>query len=414
LDEFIGSIADAGVRKYLLENRSAIVQIYEQSGSGNLRVLKYALWDFERFAAGFGRKVWDNAEATRWLLEVTLALAIEYRLGHVTHTEIVELFANKMMRDIAKYQRQKSGGEQATSRIQTLEDRYPALSFDQTIYDGRVLADGLKRGWFDPSATEDGFSNSSLFVQPSEMPAWRTVWSVFNVSDEEFNSAVQVMEKQFAAREFHEPGEILHVAGLRLFLSEAEVFELTKDKVVAQCKAYIDDQERTGRFSENFEEHFEGMPASYGLGFVNSDTAEFREVRNYLKAALTRSYDKTLPEKAAVLLEELRSHPEKFIAQISSAGNDNTYWNVPVLIHIAPGKFADALLSLQPSDQRRVMLGVKDRYDHQALSSSLADEEPWLKQLAEELNNRADKASGIARWRLKKYIEWTAAPFGSN
>ncbi|RUP10302.1 P-loop NTPase fold protein [Hyphomicrobium sp.] len=410
LDEFIASIADEAANKYLSENKAAIIQIYEQSDSGNLRVLKHALWDFERFAAGFPSYVWKNKEAASWLFGASLSLAIEYRLGRATSAEIIDLFENKMVREVSKYQRKKSDAEPA-SRVQALEDRYPTLSFDQTVFDGRVLADGLKNGWFDPNATEKGLSTSSLFVQPSELPAWRTVWSIFNVSDDEFNSAVAKMEKQFVAREFLEPGEILHVTGLRLFLSEAEVLALTRASVVSECKAYIDDLERTKALPRDYDEYFEGLPPSYGFGFVNSDTTEFREVRDYLRDALLRSFEASLPGKADALLDELRFKPDKFITQISSTGSGNVYWNVPLLKHIDLKAFVDALLSLQPSDQRRAILALKERYDHQRLSRELISEGDWLKQLSAELERCSNEASGIARWRLKKYAEWSAAPF---
>ena len=49
------------------------------------------------------------------------------------------------------------------------------------------------------------------------------------------------MERQFFAREFRLPGEILHGFGLRLLLANAGVLQKSRSDIVSECKQYVDE-----------------------------------------------------------------------------------------------------------------------------------------------------------------------------
>lgn len=412
LDEFLQGIANEKVHKYLKKNRAKIVEIYNLSSSGNLRVLKHALWDFERFASGFEPKIWKNKDAVSWLLSVVLSLANELRLGRMSAEEITDLFANRMVRYMEQSNRKKTEGEYTPSRVELFEDRYKTISFDQSLYDGRIFAEGLQKGWFDPAVTKEGFRGSGFFIKASDQPAWRTVWSAADVSDHDFAVAFKKMEDQFKRREFLKPGEILHVTGLRLFLADPEILDLSREQVVNESKAYIDDLERSGRLQEgeidDYISHFGGWD---GLGICKTETAEYQEVFTYLQAAMKRVFEESLPIKAMALLADLSKDPELFVGKVVSYGDANVYWRTPLLKDIPVNQFVDSLLSMDPSVQRRVMSSLKSRYDHNALSRELAPEKPWLQELRTELLVRASSAKGIIGWRLAKFVEWNLDPY---
>jgi hypothetical protein len=411
LGEFLASIADEDVAAYLSKSREKIIQVHRLSGSNNLRVLKHALWDFERFAAGFKKKVWKNRDATHWILPIFLALSIEFRLGHISTQEIADLFSDKMVRLVNRASRNRKGEVSSLSRIEVLEEKYKDLSFDQSCYNGRIIAQGLQKGWFDPDATNSGFAESTFFVRRSDQPAWKTVWHMVDVGDKEFDAALAKMEKQFMARHFLEPGEILHVIGLRLFLAGEGVLPLTRQAVVGQAKAYIRDLRSSQRLREGeLDEHLSHFSGWDGLGIVENDAPDYRDVLQHLHESMLAALDESLPKKAQQLTADLFKKPEKFIVQVISYGSDNIYRRLPVLKHINVSTFVEGLLSLNAAEQRRIMASLKDRYDHNMLTRELASELPWLNQLREELLSSARAINGIGKWRLSKLVEWNLDP----
>jgi hypothetical protein len=411
LDEFLDEIANEEVADYLSKNRSIIIDTYNASASNNLRVLKHALWDLERFGKDFPQNVWKNEEAARWIVSITLALAIEYRLGRITRDEIIDLFENKMVRLVQRASRRTGDTPAEQSRIELLEERYRSLSFDQGNYDGRVIAVGLHQGWFDSEATNRGFANSIFFAKRSDQPSWKTVWSMAEIDDVEFDAALKTMEQQFSSRAFTRPGEILHVAGLRLFLAGEEVLSIGRRDVVDQVKQYVDDLRAAGKleagYIDEYLSHFGGWD---GLGIVDKDTPDYRELYEYIQSSMLSALEESLPKKAKGLTNDLSTNPDHFIAKIVSYGSANEFWRLPVLRYIEVKKFVDILLKLPAAQQRHVMSGLKDRYDCNMLVRDLASERPWLERLREELIGQAKASKGISRWRLAKLVEWNLDP----
>ena len=78
-----------------------------------------------------------------------------------------------------------------------------------------------------PSVKRLKSAESQYFIQPEDEPAWQQVWYGTERTEEEFEAAFRLMESQFAAREFDEPGVVLHLFGLRLLCSEIVQLDLS-------------------------------------------------------------------------------------------------------------------------------------------------------------------------------------------
>ena len=237
------------------------------------------------------------------------------------------------------------------------------------------------------------------------------MWSALDVNDRDFNAALGKMEGQFKAREFLQPGEILHVTGLRLMLSEAGVIPLSKTDVVKESKAYIDDLEKTDRLAVSDNSEFTSYSGGWdGLGIYEKHTAEFQDVLNYLQVANNGLFNKGLPSKAQALLKDLRNDPTKFVGKIMSYGSANIYCRTPLLQHIKVQDFIDTLLGLEPSNQRLVMSALNNRYEHERLASDLVEERAWIEAVRSEVLKVSQNLSALARWRLAKFVEWSLDP----
>jgi len=143
----------------------------------------------------------------------------------------------------------------------------------------------LDRGVIDQNAIRSCVQSSQYFAKEADEPAWRTVWYWFERSPEQFNAALSTLERQFAARDFTVVGELLHVFGLRLVLSKANVLGKDPHTVVAECKRYVDDLYATKRLPARSQNQFGSMIlfGGYdGLAIQANETPEFRELYDYL------------------------------------------------------------------------------------------------------------------------------------
>jgi hypothetical protein len=217
------------------------------------------------------------------------------------------------------------------------------------------------------------------------------------------------MEAQYAAREFRIDGEILHVLGLQLFLSDRGILKQSRAEIVADGKKYIDDlynakaltEDPSGVFSET---RFSGYG---GLGMNEAETPEYRELFDYLREKRQRAFEDTYAAKAVDLLGEMKADVQQFYRHVSyTASGDSIYGGTPLLAKLDPDAFIDALLSLHPSEQHIVMMALKGRYDHGQLNRDLKDERTWLEAIRERLLARARAMKPISRYRIEMHVQW--------
>ena len=289
---------------------------------------------------------------------------------------MVELFEDKVKRQALRIMlnRKKEQNRQPT-KLEVLEDKYEALNFDGSLYRGSVIANGLRQGWFSEEDVAAGFKDSRLLQKPSDLPAWKIVWSYAEVEEKDFNAALKRLLAQLEKRELVQTGEILHAVGVQLTLSKEEVIDTSLDAIVAQAKTYIDDLERMGRLpADELADHDTSSRAWDGLGYCEAGTPEFEEVYTYLRTAIARATEKALPSKAKELLKTLGREPAHFIAGLSIRNEYGIYARVALLQHIPTKDFVDTLLKLSVADQKAVMAALKERYSHGLLSNDLAPE----------------------------------------
>jgi hypothetical protein len=195
-------------------------------------------------------------------------------------------------------------------------------------------------------------------------------------------------EAQFAAREFIRDGEILHVLGLRLFMSVIGVLKLSRAQVVDEGKKYIDDlyERKTLELpsQDDFSEvRFNGFG---GLGIVENETPEYRELFEYLGKISRLAVEETYPKKAVDLLKEMQTDVQLFYRHLCLTNSaENVYYRTPILASLDPDAFIAALLKLHPIEQHTVMMIFKSRYEHGQLDRDLKEEKAWAETVRDKL-----------------------------
>jgi DNA polymerase III delta prime subunit len=401
LDDFISKLKTKAARELLTSRKSEILAIYDQSGFNNLRILQQSLWDFERLVKVIDPSYLDLKDAITALLQLFLALSFEFKSGTIMEDDL----SDRLDKIVAGGHEVEEAKNQ--NRLFVASQKYKDLYLHADYLPEPLLVDILARGSVDQGAVRTFMSASPHYVRPKGEPAWQVVWDGQNRDDEEFERACQSMEADFKACKFEETGEVLHVLGLRLWLSEIKVIPQSLRDVVEEGREYIDNLYSAGKLAKADEPPSElRMTGWYGLGITKKDTNEFKTLVDHFKGQRQKAIDGTYPKRAEKLLKEMKEDIDGFARQL-----DVPFANIPVLATLDARAFVTEVLALPPRSFQSVMKALKHRYSSGYLTTSLAPEQAWLKAVKDALVKATVTMSPIARYRVNNGITYCIDPY---
>lgn len=287
-----------------------------------------------------------------------------------------------------------------------LKKKYPEVEFAQRIVSPSWMKALLFDGWVDADATRVMLDQSPYFASPQTLPAWKVAWHGWEISDKDYEEAVAKVEKLFESREIVVVGELFQVFGIRLLASNIGVVAKTRNEVVDECKLYLDDLKKLGRFPDPLLSHRKEMGGSWeGLGFIEADTPDFREVVSHFDATSATVLKESLPAKGRELLVVMKENVQEFFRQLCLNNvTPSPYFDVPVLASIDPEEFVDNVLALAPDAQSSVFSMFVGRYDRGQLDRDLMEESAWILAVKSAFEKRMPTLGKMTRHRLKNQI----------
>ncbi len=367
-----------------------------------MRLLKHALWDFERLSKCFTADHWANDEAVGILFRNILALSYETRSGRLTEEQLLRIAADAQIQLFKK---------DDTTPADDLKRRYPEVEFEQTILPSAAVRKLLFDGWVDCDPIVQMLNQSPYYAQTT-LPAWKLAWHAWEITDDEFEAAVSEVEQQFQNREFTSLAELFHVFGLRLFFSDVGVIDKSRDDVVRECKAYLDDLYKSGRFPDPLSQREDRLTASEGLGYAEASTPEFKAIANYVDERSASLLKESLPARGLELLRIMERDVQDFFRHLCVNNvTASPFFDIPVLAHVPPDQFVERLLALKPAAQRSVFAMFRGRYERGQLDDVLKEERPWLVEVKRELQNRMKSMQPMSHYRMQNLLARNLDPF---
>ena len=399
-------------RSFFVENRETTLAIYNQSNANNLRVFQQSLWMFERVLSNLTSKHLEKQDGLLALFKLLFPLSIEHSLGKLSAEDIRGRLCG-LRWAVKQLNGKKRKDTLAVDPFTTLDKKYAGLTLRNEMLSNTTLYGILVEGDIDAQKLHVELDESEYYVALQNEEPWRTVWWGRNRPKEAFESAQEQMLKAFDAYEYQEPGVILHVAMLRFWLAEMGYLPNDTIKLVQDAKSYIDKLSGRGAFAA--EEPLLGEDRldtdSHGLSFMNRDDPEFSDIRQHLLMRMSEAHEASRPEWAAKLLTTLKKGSREFLDSVALTNyGNNKFAREPVLHHIPPALFVDSVLALQHSDQDLSFLALKVRYEHNSLNGGLSAEAEWFEQTRVELKQRADRESGITKFRYELFDSLYFAP----
>jgi len=403
--QFLRLIKNKKAKAYLTKHEEAVRLLHSQSGTDNLRLLKHAMWDFEKLASCLTTHHWKNDRAIGILFRNILTLSFEVRAGRITQEQLGKVVSDAGFRLFKKATDPETPADQ-------LKQRYPEVEFDQKIASSEWIAALFFDGWIDPETTRKMLDASPYFASPESLPAWKVAWHGWDLSDEEYERAVATVEKQFLDRKFEILGELLQVFGLRLSFSNNGAIKQTRTKVVAECKSYIDELKKWNRLPDlRTYGRTERFNSWEGLGLMESQTKEFTEIVEHLDASFDAALNESLPSKGMELLELMRKDVQEVFRKLCLNNvTASPFFDIPVLAKIDPKVFVDHVLKLDPISQASVFSMFQGRYDRRQLDGDLKEERPWLIEVKKYFEQKMTSLRPMSRTRLKNRIGHSIDP----
>lgn len=404
---FLKQITAERVRNLLTEKRELVLAVHASSGTENLRILNHAMGDFERISEHVPEGDWKKDVPLQLLLQQTLAMSMEIRVGRLGSAALPMFAASGFERHV---RRQKDGEAKADDLF---ERRYPGISLDDPAVPAEMLGTILIEGLSDGALLQSALRKSRHFADAASFPAWRRAWYGFELSDADYEAALVELEREFAGRKENEPGIIYHIVGIRLKAAEIGALPYSTAEVLVQAKAYVDDLARDGRLMTTFERPLEiDHSRSFdGLGFSCAGNPEFTAFVRYYSELAQSVASNSYADRARSVLAKLDVTPGEFRRDLSS-NNDRAspYYAAPILAAISADEFVAALLATSPSGQIEVFSTLKYRYEFDALRRDLAPERDWLVDVRRKVLEAAKIARPMTKYRLEGLVKDSIDP----
>ncbi|WPZ04277.1 hypothetical protein T8S45_01725 [Blastomonas marina] len=405
--DFVSELNDPTISDLMLRFRTDISEIFANSESQNLRVLRQSIWDFSRVFSALNSEHLGNDRAILQFMQQFFAFSIEHKLGRISGTHLI----NRRNRFITNAMGQAE--DAPTDPFVRASQRYPGVEMTEGPFTDEVLVDVLEKGLIEPNSINHAFNSSAFVRSPDESP-WKILWHSDSRENAELVAAQDQILEWISTREPLDTGIIMHICGLLLRSAEIGALDWTEEQVVIEMKAYIDDLLESGSI-EDYADDFMGRYAhgAYdGLGFVKIGTPNFREMWDYLQTSRIEATRRRNPEIAEQLVDLIKTDVAEFTRKISYGyGSGGTYANRPIFADTDAAIFARNLVELPATTFQSVCMAFGSRYDNAKLVRELSDERQWVETVFIEALLLSRFMAPFERDRIVGFVHYA---FGSR
>lgn len=404
-NDFVQNVVAYGSKSFVNQHKERIKSIFQNSGCQSLRVLRHVLEDLGRLHQELSLVHRRNSDAMLELVSLFSALSFAVRMNELSASDL------QQRKDLTiRHLMQKDNSDESIEKhaLISLAEKHKGLDLESMVLSDDCLVHMLCEGLFLKSEIRGALDNCHYFFEPEEEKPWKVLWNLDHMEDQEVEDAHKRLLKEFENREVTEIGDMLHIFGILLRLSDAGVLKVDLASTVSNCKKYIDDLLASNRLpakSLSLLDEFDAHMGHDGFMYWFSDEPSFQEILEHLKASRGKALENQYPRIAAELLVLMTEDVDEFIENVSVTNNgDNLYSHVPVLEHIEPKDFVEAWLESPKANWNKIGLALKNRYRFPSSKNELKQEHAWVENVSNLMRAEASQAEGFAKMRIMRFI----------
>lgn len=390
--EFIDGVQDSEFKKFFIKQQQKIINIFNISGTQNLRHIRRIGHEFLRIFQSLQSGIKKNEEYLSNLLMYLSIFSIEINSRKLKFNDF-EVFIKNMW---IFYKNSKE------SIFQTLLEKYHFSLWNNPVspnfiktffYNGVILQEEIISSYKVSKYNNDKDSIST----PLQL------WHFFDMDDSTADSLYQKMKKEISENLYKSPGIILHAFSIALFMSDIGIEKKDKQTIVAIAKEYIKniDLEISEKDIDIFEHHTHSYAS---LGFHSKDSEEFKEIFAFVKE-ISESIQKQEKNKSIIinykyLPENVNLFLEKFPFDYAKYTEKNF-----IFTNIDINDFAKRISKLQQPDVEKVMAHILNVIQHHYQSRTEKNLAYWVHNFCTALVHASKEMPPLAGYRLRLFVK---------
>lgn len=255
------------------EFKELIKAIFLASGLENLRVLKQALLDFNRFTSFLEDSTVKNKNYKEFIKNLLSYFIIVYA-EHKTGNEKIRNFQGFNFSD-----EEKAESSKMDAKYNPILSKYNIL-YSSSVIEISTLINYIEKGYLNPISLNNEIKGNTFFREDI-VQDWEKLWSWRIINDKEFKKLKESVWGTFYRGEIYDTTVLLHIAGILINLVENNLLDKSKDFILKKSKRIIENifaKNQKASIRQNYG-IFEG---AYGKQYQALDTKEYKELRDFL------------------------------------------------------------------------------------------------------------------------------------
>ncbi|MCJ2184088.1 KAP family NTPase [Novosphingobium sp. 1949] len=395
-DSFLEGVAEKTARDYLTKHKNTVLDVHASSDTANLRILKHALWDYERVAKHFAPEHWLNESAMSQLLSVLLVLSIEHRAGHLKDGAAVKRLLDVHGRALLSHVREENSPEDVVA------ERYSYIDFGDAVLDFVTLSRAIIDGYVDKTEVCAALDHSHYFATSAKNPQTLLVRarSIYNLTDEAANEIATEFMAAFDRGAFTMKSDVMQAFDLLIDYTKIRLIKFSMPSAINMAKRYV---RNLSAIPSNFQfdtRNIDELEADGQFQFFEKGGPEFREILDYYRAAEFKALEARFADEARDLLISVAEGQTDKLDQVMT-GHMRA---LPIFAKLPPKEFVSTLHKLNVGVQSRLIRELRERHlrDHDEVLSA---EIPWLLKLRDCMQREAKRAGPLTKLRFRALIK---------
>ena len=341
----------ADPQKFLLQEIDCILDILNRSNSLNFRIMRSALDDYVylyQHGEEYNKELFNKAKLP--LLQYTLSVALELRLGQISNEEKTSLL-NANMSSALEFHVLNNKKDAPLPYFLKFIDKYWGSAYEWNYWFPSVL-EYLIEGAIDTAL----FDNELERYKEQDYPALNYLFEIgyWKMTDAQFNAKIktELMENLSSGKICLSlyPRVFFHLSDL----AKNGLLGCTLVELETKCLQGIDTILKCNSFERDLDDHVE-------LFSKTSLPQEYIRVRDYAQNANEELLKKQNKQKVNDLFSLLSTDIDQFANAITDSKEE--YYNIPVFTNIDLSKVYDLLVNVPTEKIIKLRNSLEQRYE---------------------------------------------------
>ena len=251
LKSFASEVKEPIIERFLCDHIDFIKDLYStKANRENLRTLRNMVLDLKRIFTHFPIKAKENTEILKDILKFLILFSTEVNSAKIKSGDIVKLVSEykhlyaelSLKATDNSLSSNKSDEIDKDDNVKTLKDiaeenydLYFKFDLDEVFPTKEWWEKFFDKGLID---SEELTTNilSKYFPDDQDIPNWRKLYYWRKLPDEKFASLLKEVELEYQKRRFDDIGEVKHVFGILLNLSDTGLLNKSKQEILSSAR----------------------------------------------------------------------------------------------------------------------------------------------------------------------------------